>query len=156
MQHPRWPTLVSELPRHHGDCLHAPSRAKATPWCLVSGARYGCSSSIIVVASNLATSAGRSCTLQARYRSPAGFNLGRHHSTLGSEELSRAGNFLAARRPHRIVEHHRRRSLRFRTQMSREMALVAYRNLLRSARVAFQGTQSIALPMDTQTYTTPR
>jgi len=28
--------------------------------------------------------------------------------------------------------------------MSREMALVAYRNLLRSARIAFQGTQSTA------------
>jgi hypothetical protein len=97
-----------------------------------------------VTAKGLATSAG----LQARYRSAAGITA--------AEALSRVGNFLAVGLPHRIDELHDHPHTNCCSPMSREMALVAYRNLLRSARIAFQGTCSAVVEVDLKTYSTAR
>jgi hypothetical protein len=55
------------------------------------------------------------------------------------EALSRVGNFLAIGLPHPDLETRNALKTSIQSPMSREMALVAYRNLLRSARLAFQG-----------------
>jgi hypothetical protein len=54
--------------------------------------------------------------------------------------LSRVGNFLAVGLPHRVVKLYNTAVPTPERVKSHNMALVAYRNLLRSARIAFQGT----------------
>jgi complex III assembly factor LYRM7 len=66
--------------------------------------------------------------------------------------LSRVGNFLAVGLPHRIVKLSNAALKTSDRSNSYNMALVAYRNLLRSARIAFQGTHPTPLVRDLKTH----
>lgn len=67
------------------------------------------------------------------------------HRDKAAGASSRVGNFLAVGLPHLIASFHNVSSPLILSPMSREMALVAYRNLLRSARIAFQGLSPMPL-----------
>jgi hypothetical protein len=61
---------------------------------------------------------------------------------------SRVGNFLAVGLPHRLGVFHDAAISTVASTHSHKMALVAYRNLLRSARIAFQGTLPTTFEID--------